>query len=313
MIARVATLVRFELEKLWGRRVVLVPVKHLSGRGAAARALLAPPLLGIVCLGLAAVALLSGYGDFLLDRAREIAGQASDEAPFKNAWSAAAGAARVASRLGLIALVMLASMSLSEEAQYGTLKSILTRPYKRRELVLAKAIALSLLVLALVSLLAAAGFSTGAALYDFGDVCDHDYKEYVVLTSAEMGLAAVKAFAGLLPPMLALIGFSLLISSLIEQPGYAVGVAMGGLLSLQLLGSLSAGIAPFLFTSYLGFLVDSTLDAAPLGILYDMAMGYSTVSFKVETMARSALVCGVTGLGCLWLATWRLSRRDIGD
>lgn len=302
MIGRTLTLLRFEISKLLGRRTLLVPEALYSRRGRLAQGFLAPPFVVLVFFVVAFTTLLSGYGSYILERAVALTSGSGPDV-FRNAWTTLANASGKGLLLALVFLLVLAGTAMAEEAQLGTLKAILLRPFRRAELVISKTLALFIFILALVLVLAAAGALTGSLFYDYGDVVDPEYQT-VQRSSAEMLGNSLKAFALIIPPMFALLTFALFISTVIEQPGYSVGVAMGGALMMSVAGSLSKTIAPFIFVTHL---------TAPLDILKDQSLDFAGSTFQPAEMALAVAVSLVSGLAFAGLAMWRLAARDIAD
>lgn len=304
MIARVLHLVGFELRKLWGRRFLMVPQSFYTRRGKLARSVLAPPFIFIVLLVLIGTTFSSELAAKVFESVQRLQGSGDEGARFKTAWSVMASSAIYGEYLGLVFLLVLAGMSVSEETQLGTLKAVLFRPYRRFEFIASKAVALSIFVVLVVVVLWAAGFTTAAYFYDFSDIVDPDYEDYVKVESSEMVAASIKGFLLLIPPLLALVAFAVLVSTVVDQTGFSVGAAIGGAIVLYLLADLSRPLKAYLFIGY----VKSSLET-----LKDMGLSYDVARFKVKGMILSTVVClGSAGL-FYGVAAWRLSARDVGD
>lgn len=301
-MTRLLRLTRFELSKLWGRRTVLVPDAFYNRQSPALKTLLAPPFILIVLLVLALTPVVSAYGQSILETAQELTGKNKDR--FKNAWSTLANSSSRGLLLSYVFFIVIAGTSMAEEAQYGTLKSVLIRPYKRSEFILAKALSLSLFVLLVVLILALSGFVAGTVIGQYGDITDPDYQSYVVSSAAEMSKASVQAYLLLIPPLFATIAYALFMSTIIEQPGYAVGVAIGASLILFALGSIDQRLGSLIFVNQL---------TMPLGRLEDLGLGYSGSELKGREMAFNVGSSVLSSLVFYGLSIWLLSSRDIGD
>jgi ABC-type transport system involved in multi-copper enzyme maturation permease subunit len=162
-------------------------------------------------------------------------------------------------RNGLIAgamlLVTLAGLFMAEEIELGTAKIVFSKPLRRSEVVLGKAIVLVALACGLLAAVAAASAAAGAA-FGYGDIVDPQFPDYVFKTRAEMIGHAAKATALLLPPLVAtlLVGFA--VSALASQSGIAVGLTFAALVFSLVGGWLVRQLEPFLVTSYFGFPIE---------------------------------------------------------
>jgi ABC-type transport system involved in multi-copper enzyme maturation permease subunit len=304
MIGRLWRLTLFEFGKLWGRRTMLVPQGLYLRLSSPLQALAAPPFVLIVFFILASAAFISGYGEWVFDQAKELAtGQESDR--FKNAWTTMAGSASNAQFLAMIVLLIMSGTSMAEEAQYGTMKALLTRPYRRAETVIAKAITLTLFVFAVVFVLWASGTVTGSLNYDFGPIVDPDF-DYSDTSAMDMWRSTGLAFLLLLPPLFAMVAYGMFLSITIEQPGYAVGVAIGGVLVIAAIGFVYESLAEYSFVHWC---------SQPLQALQDTGAAFSGEgrALKAGPALKNGVVCTVTGIIFHGLTIWRLAVRDIGD
>lgn len=302
MIGRLWRLVIFEIKKLYGRRFLLVPQGLYTKLPGPLKSIAAPPFVLIAYIVIIAAAMFSGLGEWVLDRARTIAtGEGAD--PFKNAWSTLAGSASKAQFIAMIMLLILSGTSMAEEAQFGTMKAILTRPYRRAETILAKALTLSLFVVSVVFVLALAGLLTGSINYDFVKITDPSYGT-VIVEASDMWKTTLFAFLLLIPPLFALVSFGIFLSLTIEQPGYSVGVAMGGVLVMGVLGMIYDSFAEYSFIHW---------SSVPLNILENRGASYTRFRFKLLPALKSIVVCFGYCAVFYGLSIWRLSVRDIGD
>jgi ABC-type transport system involved in multi-copper enzyme maturation permease subunit len=305
MIGRLWRLTRFEFKKLWGRRTMLVPQGLYTRLPKSIQAWAAPPFILIVFFVLASATFVSGYGEWVFDQAKKLTtGQESD--PFKNAWSTMARSASNAKFLAIIVLLIMSGTSLAEEAQYGTMKALLVRPYRRWETIIAKALTLSLFVMAIVGVLGLAGIVTGSMNYPFSHVVDPNYKDYVNTTASNMWIHTGVAFLMLIPPLFAMVAYGMFLSITIEQPGYAVGVAIGGILVIAAIGFVYEDAAQYSLVHW---------SFVPLQALQDIGASFSgaDADLSLVSLGKSTAVCGVTGVVFHGLTIWRLAVRDIGD
>ncbi|MBI5368278.1 MAG: ABC transporter permease [Planctomycetes bacterium] len=141
-------------------------------------------------------------------------------------YHALARAWHYGTQAGALALLLLGSLSMSSETTQGTLRLLLTRPIHRGELYLAKACALLLVA----GLLQAAIVGGGAALVGvargYGDVVDPQYHKYVYFTNAEMMRYSLQAAALGLLSLMAVALLGLAVSTLVENAGVAVALAI---------------------------------------------------------------------------------------
>src|SRR5262245_37246342 len=114
MNRRVLSLVSFELKKLLSRRLALASFFIVAVVAAAS------PLAGRV-----------------IDTAGAISkNQAPASDPFQNGWTTLAGGISSALPFAVVILLVFAGSAVAEESQLGTLKSLLSRPVRRTELLL---------------------------------------------------------------------------------------------------------------------------------------------------------------------------------
>lgn len=133
--------------------------------------------------------------------------------------------------------VIFTSMSFAGEFDHGTIKNILIRPVRRRDVFVAKCLTAIgvLLFFQLLALYAALLF--GALVGDLGPVWSRDY--YIVTVPLEtLAPAALRAVMVAMPAGLAAVGISVWISNLTESSGWAVASA----LVLMVMLNLSSGV-----------------------------------------------------------------------
>lgn len=282
MIGRVARLTAFELRKLLARRLAIVAV----------------PLV-------AAVAALSPWAGRVIDTAGALSrGHAAEADPFKNGWTALAGGISAALPFAVVIVLVFAGSALAEEAQLGTLKSLLVRPVRRTELLLAKALALVAFSLALIAAMSGAAVAVAQALYGFGDIVDYS-SSYRYPVSDTIPRYTAQAIALLVPSFVAVVAWALLCSASIDHTGYAVGAAIGGFLLLVVIAGLWNQAAPALFVTYVG---------RPISTLRDIAEVFSDAPKRFRAdLVPGVMVPVISAALFLAAAAVRLARRDVGD
>lgn len=282
MTRRLLVLLRFEARKLWARRL---------------------PRLAFLVVVL--VALLAPRAGHLVDTASSLVkGRTAAADPFRNGWTALAGAVSTARLFLVILLLVLAGSSVAEEAQQGTLKALFVRPVRRLELLLAKALATWGYAVALL-LVAVAAAALGAELQrGLYDVADPDFPDRVKHYFPEMVRYVALATALTALPLLALTGLGLLCSTLFDHAGHATGAAVGALFLLSGLAGLGDGAREWLFVSYLSL---------PFEVVQDIANQYTNAAapFRPERIARAVEVSLGWSVLLLGASAALLQRRDV--
>lgn len=282
MIARVGRLYVFEWRKLLARRLPLVA------------------FVGVLLVALVAPQI----GRVVNTAASLTQGKVPQADKFANGWMALGGAVSTARLFLVIVLLLLAGSSVAEEGSQGTLQALLVRPVRRIEILIAKALALwSYGALLLVSTVAVAALSAelSQGLYD---VVDPDYPTEVFLAFGDMWTYVFKASAITLAPLVALTTLGLMVSTLIEHPGYATGVAIGALFFLSALSGLSEMGKELLFVQYLGM---------PFEVVKDLAAQFSHIKQKFDAgpVARAVAIPLVWSALFFAVTAVALQRRDV--
>jgi ABC-2 type transport system permease protein len=282
VIRRVLRLTRFELRKL------------------AARPL---PVLAVVLVVL--VALLAPWAGHAVDSAAALMkGQVAREDAYQNGWTALAGGVAAARLFIVIVLLILSGSAVAEEAAQGTLKTLLVRPVRRTELLVAKALATwgwAVLLLVVAVLAAALAGELTKGLYDVQDpdfgVVKHTFGVMLDYTLLATALTAA--------PLLALTGLGLLATCLSDHPGHATGGAIGALFLLSAVAGVSDLAHDLVFVSY---------SAMPFQVLEDLAGQFSGERAKLapDQVVKALTVCLAWAGVTLGAAATLLRRRDIG-
>lgn len=246
-------------------------------------------------LALLGVATVSGLGSFL-------ALATSKEPESVSSFLVAAGGLRWGGAFAGVVLLALGATMVASERRLGTWSTVLCHPVGRARWILAKAVVLGLGALALVAVVCLAAWIAGSPMGSgYGDVVDPDYTSIVHFSRAQLLKGSLLA-AGLSLLGVWLAGLAgLFISSLFDGGGGAVGVALGGLLPLELLRQALGDHAAFVPTHLL-FMPAARLSA--------FAQGFSDSQWELREIlvsAASGLVVGGLALG---LAVVRARRID---
>lgn len=283
MIRRVLNLTVFELRKLAARRL---------------------PVLALILVVLVAV-LAPQVGRAVDTAASLMSGKVGQGDSWKNGWTAMASAVSTARLFVVIVVLVLAGSAVAEEASLGTLKTLLVRPVRRVELLLAKALATwgwgALLLFASVAA-AMLGAEASKGLYDVTDpgfgIIKHTFGTMLSYTA----LATLVTLA----PLAALTGLGLLASCLSDHPGHATGGAIGALFVLSgVAGVVSGPVQEALFVTH---------SSMPFEVVDALANQFSG---ERERLAAGNVLFAV-GVCLAWaVATFSgavalLNRRDIG-
>lgn len=267
------------------------------------RKLLARRLTWGTVVAVLLVAFCSPWADKVFDVAAGLMGQGGGKDDYANGWTALAGAVRNARLFLVLIVLVLAASSVAEETTLGTLKSVLTRPVRRFELLLAKLLATWTFGAALLLLALAAGALAGELTLGLYDVVDPLFPTRVKYTHGDMAVYLYAcAFLSVLP-LLALSALGLLASVSFDHAGHATGVAIAALFFCSALGGLSASAGDYVFTSYLAW---------PFGVFDDLANQISGTTTKFERRLPLALIVPVVWTVVLFAITaWSLERRDV--
>lgn len=177
-------------------------------------------------------------------------------------------------QLGAIFLLIFSSMTIASESSTGTLRMILTKPFRRGEFILTKLIVLIILTLGIMLLVGLLTFILVGQFYGFGNVIEPslspDEAPYEYVTKTVMLRYSIYSLILTLLPLIAIALFGLFISTLIENVGVAVGLSILVYLLLDyLIGGLAEWMAPYLFNHYNTFYF-STLADLSQGILTEI-------------------------------------------
>ena len=167
-------------------------------------------------------------------------------------------------RVAAFMLLAFSAMLLSSETSHGTLKTLMVKPFQRRDLIIGKALAI-LTVCGIVMLaVAVIGVVLGAIFQDFKPLVEDDY---VIHSLGALWGNLIVGFLLTIPPVFALCLLGLFCSVLTESSGVSVSISVGCYLLLELLGQLSAA-KNFLLGAFVPF---------PLNTVESIARGLPNV------------------------------------
>jgi ABC-2 type transport system permease protein len=246
-------------------------------------------------------AFLAGGGMRLLEGAQRVRGRPA--AP-GNGHLCLATAATQALFFGLLFLIQIAALSIAGEVSSGTMKTLVTRPFRRERIVAAKGLSLLGLLLALVLLVGGAAWLSGRVFYGYAEITDRVFKDYVIHSKGRMDAEALRAFLLALLPMASTALFALLISAVAPGPGAAVGRAFGGFLALLLAKGFSRTLQLYLFSAY----APTLLDTSYFRELKGFAEGLSDAGWPDRTTILAVAV-PLGSLAVFWSAAALVFRR----
>ena len=149
--------------------------------------------------------------------------------------------------LGLFLIVIFCSGLIASELGRGSIRLMLVRPLRRVEFLLAKLLLGATFAVLLLLVAGVASWTLAALL---GEVHGVEYGGETLYTSAGMAGTYAAAAAFSLFPLLALVAFALLMSTLTRSSAAAIGGSIGLWLLLDLVKN-PLGIQPYVFTTYL--------------------------------------------------------------
>jgi len=287
MLPRVLRLVRFELAKLFRQKLPYVVLF---------------PIVGAIFL--------------VMLNAMDVHGEAPSNPMIRNGFEYLTTSCLWALRLVSVFAVVIASLSLSSEASHGTWRMMLVRPVTRTDVFVAKVLVIATVVLALFALTALA--SWGALHLSHGFWREGHYMS--PLTEGKytlMGEEVVSdplrtkdilardfrlALALSLLPLLASGCFGLLISSMFDNTGAAVGLAMFFAIFLYGFASVDRRAGRYVFSHSLEY---------GLSVAKHRAEGYSDKKWEREEIQRAWQVPLLSGLAFLGVAYVVFVKRDI--
>ena len=196
----------------------------------------------------------------------------------------------------LIALV--AGDSLAGEANMGTLRLVLSKPFSRMELVLVKFLASIVYALLLISWLAVMALFLSMFMFGTGDMINLKSDTFILLLENDILWRYIAAFGFASVAMSTIVSLSMLLSAFAENSIGPIVATMGIVVVLTILSNLELplfnALKPYLFTTHMigwkGF--------------FDDPVPYPAI-------ARSALVLLVYTLGMLLGTILYFNKKDI--
>ena len=158
-------------------------------------------------------------------------------------------------KIAVLFLLIFGSLMISNETNTGTLRMVLGRPFRRSEFFLAKGLTLVLIALLIAGLIQVISLGLAGYLYGFTDIMDPTYPDYEPYAlKAEMFRYTFYSVVMFLIPLISVAFLGLFISTLIENTGVAVAVAILLYLPLDyLVIGLFDQLAPYIFNNYLDY------------------------------------------------------------
>ena len=165
--------------------------------------------------------------------------------------------------LASILMLIFSALSISSETTTGTIRMILTRPIKRSELFFAKAIMLIMVAVFIVITIEVISLTLSYAAYGLNNVTYSAYPDTPFPEGARylMIRYSLYSFVLIIFPLVAVIFFGLLISTLVENAGFAIALAILIYLSFDyVIIGLFDKQAPYFFSYYNNFYWDKLND-----------------------------------------------------
>jgi len=179
--------------------------------------------------------------------------------------------------LAAIFILIFSALSIATETTSGTIRMVLTRPIRRSELFLAKALTLIIIAIIIILLIEILSFAISYLAYGLSHVTDATYPDTPFPQGAKVLMIRYTLYSFIMVafPLIAIIFFGLFISSFVENVGIAIALAILIYLSFDyIIIGLFDKVAPYLFSYYHAFYLDR---------LYDLsgAIADSNWAFKV--------------------------------
>ena len=159
-------------------------------------------------------------------------------------------------------LLIFGSLSVASETTLGTIRMILTRPFRRSELMLAKIIALCICAILMALLVDILSVALVQIRYGFGNVVDPRFQTEIFCQKSEMFRFAGHSFILVLLPLMTTGIFGLFISTLIENSGLAVALTLIIIPINYFVLALFPDIATYSFTHYTNYFTGALMDVA---------------------------------------------------
>lgn len=149
--------------------------------------------------------------------------------------------------LGLFVLLIYCAGLVSPELSSGTIRTVLVRPLRRREFILAKMLT-GMTYACVISLVTAV--STWGLAYGLGDLSGIRFAGDVIYTDREMQLSYISALGYNLLPQFAAASYAIMISTFTRNTPLAAALAVGLWLVVDV-AKHALNVAPLVFSYYM--------------------------------------------------------------
>lgn len=156
-------------------------------------------------------------------------------------------------RVAAFMLLAFSAMTVSSERAHGTLKTLLVKPFKRRDLIIGKALAVLIVCSLVVMAVALIGIVLGGIFQDFKPLVED---EYVIHSLGSLWGNLILGYIVTILPVFALCLLGIFCSILTESSGVSVSIGVGCYLLLELLGQVQE-IKHFLLGSFVPYALNN--------------------------------------------------------
>lgn len=191
-------------------------------------------------------------------------------------------------------LLIMASMLFSSEVSSGTIKTILTRPLRRFDLLLAKYLTTLILVVIAILLIGSIGLLSGWAFYGLEALKEGSY---IIYTQQQLLGNLGLAYLFCIIPLFCIASLGLTVSTFSNSTGAALGISIGIYIVLELLSLTS--LRPFLF---------SLERFTPLLLVEDMADGLP-IAWSPD-IYHCLIICSIYTALFFIISTVSIKKRD---
>lgn len=171
---------------------------------------------------------------------------------------------KTALQLMTLIILVISTVSMSEEMSSGTIKTILARHIRRMDLIWGKFFSILIISFGLILIMHVIGVILGEIM---GGLVPLKEGEYLVYSAKKLFSNSVIGSLLTLPPIIALVSFGLFISTAVKESGWSVGTGIIALFLLQILSQFE-NIQKYLFSHYL-FLPINNVVRLTQGIFID--------------------------------------------
>lgn len=211
-------------------------------------------------------------------------------------------------RNGLIIINLLAigvaAYGLAYERDIGAIRHSIIRATSRHHYLLAKYVAMLLLVFVAVLLTIGAAFVVGSVLWHFGPVIEDGFE---LISVAEIHSELIQGVVLALLPLPASVALGLLVSVVDKNATQAVALALGLTLAFDLLKGAINSAAQWMYAFY----QPALLDKSYLGEVAKIVRGFSDVLVNENQLALNVWLPLPQALVLLVLALMLLRRREL--